>query len=77
MIMTETAIAPTVTETREYFWIMTVQFRNRQCTLKSTATISQGTTGEQAFDSIREFVAEQIHCDDSIVSYFSLEPNEL
>lgn len=75
--MPETGIAPAATQTREYFWIMTVVFGNRQYTLKSSATISQGTTREQAFDSIREFVAEQIHCDDSIVSYFSLEPNEL
>ncbi|MFK0182059.1 hypothetical protein ACIQVR_39615 [Streptomyces xanthochromogenes] len=73
----QTASAAAATESRDYLWIMTVQSRGRNYSLKGVWPIRPGAAREQVFADIHKFVAEQVHCDDFAINYFSLEPNQL
>lgn len=74
---TQTATPATDTPTRRYLWLMTVRTDDQEASFKNTCDIPAGMTRNEAYNSIREFVAKQFGTNDFATVFFSLEPNQL
>ncbi|PBC71561.1 hypothetical protein BX265_6171 [Streptomyces sp. TLI_235] len=66
-----------MTDTTRYQWIITGDHNGRQATAEGTIDLAPGSSRRDAYNTVRNYMAQRFGAPDVIVLFFDLQPETL